>query len=171
MAGGFDILGILGGMGGSTAPVVTPTVGTNAALSPRQRLVYNHRASLYRPVRTYAADGKPSAESYELAYMDVPCRFEIKESVDNASVIGRAEGDQFFSLDSVHFAERQEVDDNWWILNQSYSADGDPADTMFGRWWTCRGQPQVFAKSARREGGKKLIKASQEKNAPLGIED
>lgn len=168
MAGGFDIFGILGGMGAEPST----GVGTNAELSPRQLLAYNHLASLYKPSREpYSNDNKPAVEKWTLVYQDVPCRFEILQSSDTASVIGRVEGDQFFTVDNVHFAERQEVDDNWWIKNTSLSADGSPADTMNGRWWVVRGQPQVFAKSERREGGKKLVKASQEKNGPLGIED
>lgn len=139
-------------------------------LSARQVLSFNHTANLYRPRRDpYAADNKPGVERYELAYTDVPCRFEILQSSDTASPLGRIEGDQFFTVDNIHFAEDQEIDDNWWIKNVSLKPDGTPADTMNGRWWVVRGQPQVFARSQRRQGGKKLVKASQERNAPLGL--
>jgi hypothetical protein len=138
------------------------------ALSPRQNLAYNHLCNLYRPVRTYASDNKPSAESYELAYTGVRCRFKINASADLATVIGRLEGDNYLTLDDLHVAEDQEIDDNWWVLNQTLNIDGTQS-TLFGRWWVCRGQPQKFIRSARRQGGKVLIKVSQELNAPLGI--
>jgi hypothetical protein len=56
------------------------------------------------------------------------------------------------------------------VKNVSVNVDGSES-TLFGRWWTVRGQPQKFIRSERREGGKVLVKASQELNAPLGIED
>lgn len=139
------------------------------ALSPRQELAYNHLANLYRPGRTYGADGKPSAEGYTLAYSDVRCRFKINQSSDLATVIGRLESDNFLTLDDVNFAEDQEIDDNWWIKNVSLNVDGTES-TLFGRWWAVRGQPQKFIRSERREGGKVLVKASQEAHPPLGIE-
>lgn len=163
--GGWNLFGLGVGISGSGT-----TVGINAELSPRQMLAYNHLGNFYRPVRTYAGDNKPSAESYELAYVDVPCRFEINQSVDTTSPLGRIEGDQFFTVDAIHVAEQQEIDDNWWVKQVSRRPDGTPTE-LFGRWWAVRGQPQAFARSERREGGKKLVKASQEKNPPLGIED
>jgi len=140
-------------------------------LSPRQELSFNHLANLYRPSRTYAADGKPSAEGYTLAHSGVRCRFEIKQSTDLATVIGRIESDIVEAVDNVHFAEDQEVDDNWWIKNVSLAPDGVTQGNLYGRWWVVRGQPQKFMASERRSGGKVLVKASQERNAPLGIED
>jgi len=166
--GGFTLLIPGGGPGGSGLSTMTP-VGTNAALSPRQELSFNHLCDLWRPLRDYASDNKPSAERYELAYVNVRCRFEIKQSTDTTSAIGRLEGDQFFTIDAIHFAERQEIDDNWIVVNRSMSADGNAADTMNGRIWMVRGQPQVFARSERRQGGKKLVMASQEQNPPLGM--
>lgn len=139
-------------------------------LSPRQELSFNHLADLYRPGRTYAGDSKPSAEGYTLAYSGVRCRFKINASADITSAIGRIEGDNYLTLDDLHFAEDQEIDDNWWVKNVSVNVDGSES-TLFGRWWTVRGQPQKFIRSERREGGKVLVKASQELNAPLGIED
>jgi len=165
MAGGWDLFGLGGGLGADPG-----AVGINAPLSPRQVLAYNHLANLYRPVRTYENDGKPSPESYELAYENVPCRFEIKQSTDIISVIGRLEGDQVETVDNLHVAERQEIDDNWWVKNVSLDIAGNPS-TLYGRWWNCRGQPQKFIRSVRRQGGKVVIKVSQEARPPLGIED
>jgi hypothetical protein len=137
-------------------------------LSPRQLISFGHLADLYRPTRTYAADNKPSAEGYVLAYAGVRCRFEIKQSTDLATVVGRLEGDQVETTDGVHFSEDQEIDDNWLILNRSLQVDGSP-DGNFGRFWIVRGQPQKFSRSANRQGGKIVVKASQEKNPPLGL--
>src|SRR3990172_6696544 len=138
-------------------------------LSPRQELSFNHLADLYRPGRTYAADGKPSPESYTLAYSAVRYRFEIKQSTDLATVIGRLEGDQAETTDVLHFAEDQEIDDNWFIRNVSLEIDGETESSLFGRFWIVRGQPSKFVRSARRQGGKVLVRASQEKNGPLGM--
>jgi len=138
-------------------------------LSPRQQLSFNHLADLYRPGRTFATDNKSSAEGYTLAYSGVRCRFEINQSSDTTSALGRIENDNFLSLDNIHLASDQEVDDSWWVKNVSLNVDGTES-SLYGRWWYVRGQPQKFVRSTRREGGKILVKASQEANAPLGIE-
>lgn len=138
-------------------------------LSPRQELSYNHLADLYRPGRQLDADGKPRPESYTLAYSGVRCRFEIKQSVSIASLIARLEGDQSDTVDIWHGPEDQEIDENWLIHNVSVLPDGVTPDENNGRWWICRGQPQKFARSARRQGGKVAIRCSQEKYVALGV--
>lgn len=138
------------------------------ALSSRQQLSFNHTASLYSPSRTYEADNKPSAESYALAYEGVRCRFERKQSVSIASILGRVEGDIAETIDLCHLAEDQEIDENWWLLDQSTLPDGTDAEGK-GRWFVVRGQPTVFARSVRRQGGKKVVRLSQERNPPLGL--
>jgi hypothetical protein len=138
-------------------------------LSPRQRLAYNHLCNLYAPSIVHQGN-KALAGPYVLVASNVPCRFEIKDSVDTAEAIGRVEGDQFVSLDTIHLSEFSPIDDNYWVKNVSTRPDGTPAN-MAGRWWTVRGQPQYFARSARRQGGKVAVKASQEKFPPKGIED
>jgi hypothetical protein len=127
--------------------------------------------TLYAPTRTYAGDNKPSAEGYILVEGGPwPCRFEIKQSTDLATVIGRLEGDQVETVDTIHSAADCPIDDNYWVKNVSVNLDGSES-VLFGRWWVCRGQPQRFIQSARRQGGKVSIKASQEAKGPLGIED
>jgi hypothetical protein len=153
-----------------TGQVAILTVaGTTIGCSPRQMLAYNHLADLYRPTIVHQGN-KAVPGPYTLVEANVPCRFEIKDSVDTAEAMGRTEGDQFISLDTLHFCEGSPVDDNFWVVNKSLRPDGTHS-SLYGRWWVCRGQPQKFIRSARRQGGKVAIKASQEKNAPIDIED
>jgi hypothetical protein len=137
------------------------------ALSPRQLLSFNHLADLYRP--TIVTQGsKKLPGPYELVEAGVPCRFEKKSASDLATLIGRLEGDVQDSVDNVHLAADSPVDDNWLLVNKSLDRNGNP-DADFNRVWVCRGQPQRFSASARRQGGKVVIKASQEARPPVGL--
>lgn len=163
MAGGWNLFGLGVGISGSGT-----SVGTNAALSPRQELSFNHLASLSRPVRTYAGDSKPGPEQFQLAYQNVPCRREATTNLSETMAFGRLQGGNLITIESWHFAEQQEIGDNWAILDQSLRPDGSQGSS-FGRVWRVRSQPERFIKSERREGGKQIVRASEEKDLPVGV--
>ena len=136
-------------------------------LTPREELLYEHLADLYRPATAIAA-AKPGPRMYTLAYSSVRCWFEIKNSPSVAMPIGRVESDIVFAIDNIHFAEDQEIDDTWWIKNVSVLPDGT-SSILFGRWWIVRSEPQRFISTSRRHGGRNIVMASQESRPPLGL--
>jgi len=137
-------------------------------LTPRQELSYNHRADLYQPVVGFDADGRPQPVGYSLRFTDVPCRFERLVPYSAPGVLGRSETDILQSLDKIHFAEDQEVDEAWWIQDKSLRPDGTPGNS-YGRWWVARGEPQRIIDSLDRDGGKVVVTASGELHPPEGL--
>ena len=138
-----------------------------SALSWRQTKLYQHRCDLWRPTRTTTA-GKPGQPVYSLVEADVKCFFEINPSTSSLGIMGRLETDIIFTLDILHFAEDQAVDEEWVAVNRTLSADGSQS-ANYGRFWVMRGNPRRISSTSRRAAGKTAIYASQEATAPTGV--
>lgn len=130
-----------------------------ATLSRRQKLLFTDRVNLWKPVYTQDASGTVT-ETYTLAYSNIPCFREVRDSVSVPTPAGRMEEDILFTQDMWHFAEAQEIDERWVI---KYLTAGDLQNTF----WMCRGEQVVTYKQGNRDAGNKTIKAP--KLAPQDI--
>jgi len=144
--------------------------GTNAPLSPRQEISFNHLCDLYSPARSYATDGKPTPERWgpDPAYVNVRCRFEISINLSEIAALGRIQVGGVLTLDRWHCSEDQTVDDNWLAYNHSLRPDGSISN-MFGFFWTLRSISRFFVQSDTRDGGKQVFEASIWTAGPLGL--
>lgn len=138
-----------------------------ATLTPRQERLYNHTVDLYAPTTAIVA-GKPGPTTYALAEAGVRCRINIKSSPSSPMPIGRVEMDIVVAIDTIAFAEDQEIDDGWLIHNKTLRPDGAESN-LYDRWWMVRSEPQRFVDSERRRGGRVIVMASQESRPVAGL--
>jgi hypothetical protein len=139
-----------------------------ATLSERQDIAFQHTVDLYRPSRVIAADGKPGPEQYTLAEAGVRCHREATANLSEITAFGRLEGGFLLTIEQFHFGEDQEIEDSWLIVDRSLRPDGTHG-SFYGRIWGVRSQPQEFMQSPTREGGKKIVKASEQKETVIGL--
>ena len=96
-------------------------------LSPRQELLYEDRATVWKPARaknpTTAVVGD---ESYTLVDTDVPCYFTFNPSQDDVAEFGRYERDIILTLDLIHFPRDMDIDSDYIVKNQGMNDDGTP---------------------------------------------
>jgi hypothetical protein len=123
-------------------------------LSPRQQKLYVHSVDLWSPGGTLAASGAPSGPRvYTQAYSAVPCHFEIRPNIDEASVAGRVQTGMIFTYDILHVAELQPVTVGWIVVNQTLLPDGSHG-MMWHRCWKVEGPTKATATSGGRRAGK-----------------
>jgi len=129
---------------------------------------FNHLCDLYSPSRTLAADGKPGAEQFQLAYTNVRCRREATPNLSMLTPFGRVQAQSLLTIEQWHFAEDQEIEDGWALIDRTILPDGSRGSS-WGRIWRVRSQPERFVRSEFRDGGKQIVKASEEKELPIGV--
>ena len=138
-------------------------------LSPRQELLYEDRATVWKPARaknpTTAVVGD---ESYTLVDTDVPCYFTFNPSQDDVAEFGRYERDIILTLDLIHFPRDMDIDSDYIVKNQGMNDDGTPG-ANYGRYWKVRGGPRSFNSRSRRAVGKKMVLASVTEEVPPGV--
>ena len=140
------------------------------ALTRRQELFYTDRADLYRPVHDRdPTSGTYRGKRYEPEALAVPCYFEVRSSVETAQLFGRIEGDNMFTVDTVHLDGEQEIDSGWVLVNRTLDADGAPSRN-YGRYWIVQGQPKSVSNRGRRTARKRSVEAIQVSRKPEGLD-
>jgi hypothetical protein len=139
------------------------------ALTPRQRIAYRERVTLWRPVySTHSGTGEQIATSYELVATNVPCLLVNTESPEVPGALARYQQASFFTRDSYHFDIDQEVGAEYLIQNTTVSRYGVNSP-LYGHYWIVSGNPQVFPALGGRNANFKLAKAVQQPDPPKGF--
>ena len=105
---------------------------------------------------------------YTLAALDVPCYFEIRSSVETPQMFGRMEGDQIFTIDTIHLGGEVEIDSGWIAVNRTFDSAGYPSQN-YGRFWVVQGQPKSISNRGRRRARKRSVEAIQQGRKPEGL--
>lgn len=141
------------------------------ALTPRQKRLYTDRMDLYRPsMPRNPSTGRVLApvKEYTPAYFDIPCYFQIRSSVETAQLFGRIEGDNIFTVDTIHLDGEQEIDSGWIAVNKTLDSDGSES-LNYGRYWIVQGQPKTISNRGRRRARKRSVEAIQQGRKPEGL--
>ena len=137
-------------------------------LTPRQEIAYTDRIDVYKPTRQYDANGVYTGATYSLEHADVPCYFEVRQSVEGPGVPGRTEGDNAFTRDSIHCPAKLDIDADWWAVNRTLNGDGTQAKN-YGRYWVIVGQPRSLSQRGNRTAQKREVQAIQLQKPPVGV--
>lgn len=136
------------------------------ALSRRQQILFTQRVDLYEPIlNRNPTTGRPEEREYPPRYTDVPCFRVARDDVSDPAVVFRLPGDNMWTHDEWHFAEDQEIAENWRIHDKSQNADGVNTET-FGIFYLVSGQPKRTPKQGRRDAGNTVVQATREIRQP-----
>lgn len=138
------------------------------ALTPRQRILYRHKANLWAQTITKDGSGRVTGKAWTLQASNVSCYFIFRDSTEAPSPAGGIEADNMFSRDEVHFPADQAIDADWVIKNVTLDADGSQA-AVYGRYWVVSGQPRALSNQGGRRAGMKIVQAVQIETPPTGV--
>jgi hypothetical protein len=138
------------------------------ALTPRQRILYTHRANLWANTRAKDAQGRITGHSWALVASNIPCYFVFRQSTEAPSVAGGLEADNFFSRDEIHVDGTLAIDSDMVLKNVTLDADGSQS-AAYGRFWVVAGQPQAVSNQGRRKARMKVVQAVQIETPPVGV--
>lgn len=140
------------------------------ALSARQRHLYTHRMEIWAPTDTEnATTGEHTGVTYARVATDVPCYFEIRQSVETpATAAGQTESDNAFTRDTIHCAHDLAIDSNYWCKNVTLNPDGSQSQN-YGRFWVVVGQPHSVSQARSRRAQKRSVEAIQLQTPPPGV--
>lgn len=131
-------------------------------LTERQLILYKNYVDLWRRSVTVASGGTLT-EVFTKVYSGVWCYKQPRSSISSVEEFGRIEHDIFGTHDVFHFAEDQEIDDSWLIVDKT------PGSSTLNKTWICRGNPTWIQGIGDRQAGKRFIQASFLENAPEGV--
>lgn len=138
------------------------------ALTPRQRILYQHAGDIWRPTRPQDASGFLIAITYTKIAIAAPMYWVTRISVEAPSLVGGLESDNLFSRDEIHLDGAQEIDADYIIKNVTLDADGTRSEN-YGRFWIVAGQPQSLSNQGRRRARMRKVQAVQIATPPAGV--
>lgn len=138
------------------------------ALTPRQIILYTHRAELWRATITKDGDGRVTGKTWTLQATAIPCYFLFRSSTEAPSVAGGLEADNFFSRDELHTDGTLDIDADDVLKNVTLDSNGSQS-AAYGRFWVVAGQPQAVSNQGRRRARMKVVQAVQIEVPPTGV--
>lgn len=138
-------------------------------LSPRQLRFYVDRCDIWALAQsTSGTTGLRTAKTYTRVHTAVPSYFEILQSVEAPSVMGRIEGDNLFTRDKIYLPWDVTVDSDHVLVNKSVDLNGQQSQ-LYGRYWIVSGNPTSRHRRGARRGERRLVYAVQTKTPPAGV--
>jgi hypothetical protein len=131
--------------------------------------LYSYRTHVYRKTVAQDSAGVRTGESWTKVASSVPCYKEPLTSTQAATIVGRLEGDNMFSMDKWHFGETEDVVAGDMLRNVTLTDDGSQV-ADFGEFWVVRGQQQAFASLGVLSLGRKVFLASRQQHGPAGTD-
>ncbi len=138
------------------------------ALTPRQRILYDHLCDQWRATLTKDADGRITGKAWTKIASAVPCYFMFRQSTEAPSAAGGLESDNLWSRDEIHTDGTLDIDADDVLKNLTLDSDGSQS-AAYGRYWVVSGQPQAVSNQGRRRARMKIVQAVQIEVPPTGV--
>lgn len=136
-------------------------------MSILSELFYDYRVTVKRLGVQHDANGVVTGQGWSVVASDVACYKEPLTSTLAATLAGRIEGDNMFSMDLWHFPEDQDIQAGDYIRNDTLTADGAHV-AEYGQYWVIRGQARAYASLGLLDLGRKVFLASKQQVGPDG---
>ncbi len=139
-------------------------------LSRRQEILFTETADLFEAiVELDPTTKRPVERTFPPRFRDVACYMVPRDDVTGPATVIRLAGDNMFTHDEWHFAEGQELGENWRIRKKSVNADGVPV-VDWGEVWLVAGQPKREIKLGMRDAGNTVVQATREIRPPRELD-
>jgi len=128
--------------------------------------LYRYRVQVRRESVTRNSDGVVTAVSWPVVTESLACYKEPLSSTLAATLAGRLESDNLFSLDLFHVAEDADVQAGDYF--EMLASEDGTETAEFGNFWVIRGQARAYASLGVLQMGRKVFMASKQQFGPDG---